>query len=207
VTVRFLPAGRRGVLVEVGDLPTVMSLDEALRRTRIDGVVDVVPAARTVLVTYRPPATHRQVAEWVCAQDLSRGRENAAGVAVEIEVVYDGEDLAEVAELAGMATTEVVRVHQAADYRVAFVGFAPGFAYIAGGDPRLHVPRRSTPRTQVPAGSVAVAGEFTGIYPREGPGGWRLLGRTDATLWDLNRDPPALLPPGTPVRFVERSGR
>ena len=89
----------------------------------------------------------------------------------------------------------------AAPMRVGFSGFVPGFAYLVGGDERLHVPRRAEPRTRVSAGSVGLAGEFSGIYPRETPGGWQLIGRTDAVLWDVERDPPALLTPGTRVQF------
>ncbi len=111
----------------------------------------------------------------------------------------------EIAQLTGLGVDEVIRRHQRAEYVVAFVGFAPGFGYLVGGDPALRVPRRSTPRTRVPAGSVALAGEFTGVYPREGPGGWQLIGRTEAVLWDLDRQPPALLAPGTRVRFVASS--
>ena len=113
------------------------------------------------------------------------------------------QDLAEVAAISGLSQEDVVARHLRPEYQVAFCGFAPGFAYIVGGDPALRVPRRRNPRTAVPAGSVALADEFTGVYPRQMPGGWQLIGRTDAVLWDLDRDPPALLPPGTRVRFVE----
>jgi KipI family sensor histidine kinase inhibitor len=123
------------------------------------------------------------------------------GPLVELPVRYDGADLADTASRLGMAPAELVRRHAAAEYRVAFCGFAPGFGYLTGLPPELHVPRLSTPRTRVPAGSVGLAGEFCGVYPRESPGGWRLLGRTDAVLWDAEREPAALLAPGTRVRF------
>jgi len=116
--------------------------------------------------------------------------------------VYDGEDLAEVSRLTGLSTEAVVEAHTGTPWRVAFGGFAPGFFYLAGGDPRLVVPRRDSPRTAVPAGSVALAGEFSAVYPRRSPGGWQLLGRTTAPLWDLDATPPALLAPGDTVRFV-----
>jgi KipI family sensor histidine kinase inhibitor len=116
-------------------------------------------------------------------------------------VRYDGPDLAAVAERAGRPEAEVIARHTAGDYRVAFCGFAPGFAYLTGLDPSLHVPRLARPRTRVPAGSVGIAGEYTAAYPRPSPGGWHLLGRTDADLWDLARAEPALLTPGTRVRF------
>jgi KipI family sensor histidine kinase inhibitor len=120
---------------------------------------------------------------------------------VEIPVTYDGADLAEVAELTGLTPAEVAARHAAAEYTVAFCGFSPGFGYLTGGDPALDVPRLATPRTKVPAGSVAIAEAFTGVYPRELPGGWRILGTTTAVLWDLDRDPPGLFVPGTRVRF------
>lgn len=198
---RFLRAGRAGVLVEVDDLDAVMSLNEAIRREPLDGVIDVIPAARTVLLTFDGSTSHDRVIERLGALSLSAVAPTS-GDQVEVPVSYDGEDLATVAGQTGLSEAGVVERHLAGEYVVAFTGFAPGFAYLTGGDAALRVPRRDTPRTNVPAGSVALAGEFTGVYPREGPGGWQLIGRTDATLWDLGRDPPALLPPGTPVRFV-----
>ena len=121
----------------------------------------------------------------------------------EIVVRYDGPDLDEVARLTGLTHAEVVAAHTGTPWRVAFGGFAPGFAYLVDGDPRLHVPRRERPRPSVPSGSVGLAGEFSGVYPRSSPGGWQLLGTTDAVLWDVDRDPPALLGPGATVRFVD----
>jgi KipI family sensor histidine kinase inhibitor len=122
--------------------------------------------------------------------------------AVEVPVVYDGADLASVAANVDLSPSQLIDLHTGAEYTVRFCGFSPGFAYLDGLDPRLHVARRASPRTAVPAGSVAIAGEFTGVYPRSSPGGWQLLGRTDAQLWEVTRDPPALLTPGTRVRFV-----
>lgn len=200
---RFLPAGHHGLLVECDDLAQVMQLHRALVHDRPAGVVDLVPAARTVLVTFDGSTTHARLAATVAGTDLDGVVEVAQPPELIIEVTYDGADLAEVAELTGIPSAEVVRRHQAATHTVAFTGFAPGFAYIAGADPLLAVPRRSTPRTRVPAGSVALAGTFTGLYPREGPGGWQLIGRTTAPLWDLDRDPPALLAPGARVHFTE----
>ncbi len=201
---RILGAGASAILVELDDLDQVIGLHAALRRTPPAGTVDLVPAARTVLVVFDGSAT---TADRVEAEVRRREIDPAieqGGSLVEVPVVYDGEDLGEVAELTGLTGRQVVARHLQPEYRVAFCGFAPGFAYIAGGDPVLRVPRRDSPRTKVPAGSVGVADEFTGVYPREMPGGWRLIGRTDAVLWSLDRDPPALLPPGTRVRFVER---
>jgi KipI family sensor histidine kinase inhibitor len=121
---------------------------------------------------------------------------------IAIPVVYDGPDLVTVSELTGLSVEDVVAVHSDALYTVGFIGFAPGFAYLIGGDERLHLPRRSEPRTRVPAGSVAVAGPYSGVYPREGPGGWQLIGRTSFELFDPAHDPPAALAPGHRVRFV-----
>jgi KipI family sensor histidine kinase inhibitor len=200
--VRFLAAGRLGVLVEVDDLETVIALHAALRRDPPAGVIDMVPAARTVLLVHDDSTSMSQLASHVRGQSLEPvGQQDVTPV--EIRVAYDGADLAEVAERTGLPEDEVARRHAAGDYVVAFIGFAPGFAYLVGGDPALSVPRRETPRTKVPAGAVALAGEFTGIYPREAPGGWQLIGSTEAIMWDLTRDPPALLPPGTSVRFVD----
>jgi KipI family sensor histidine kinase inhibitor len=197
-----MPAGTSAVLIELDSLEQVMGLDAALRNTPPAGTVDLVPAARTVLVVFdAATTTAERVAADVSGRQITPVAERQ-GPLVEVPVVYDGEDLAEVAELSGLSEEELIARHLQSEYRVAFCGFAPGFAYIVGGDAALRVPRRRSPRTAVPAGSVALADEFTGVYPREMPGGWQLIGRTDAVLWDLDRDPPALLPPGTRVRFV-----
>jgi KipI family sensor histidine kinase inhibitor len=121
---------------------------------------------------------------------------------VEIRVHYDGPDLDEVSKLTGLTPDEVVAAHTQTPWRVAFSGFSPGFAYLSGGDGRLQVPRRSEPRTSVPSGAVGLAGEFSAVYPRSSPGGWQLLGHTDEILWDVDRQPPALLQPGSVVRFI-----
>jgi len=205
---RLLAAGHRGLLVECDDLPQVMALHRTLEEARaggaLPGVVDLVPAARTVLVTFDDTSSHSRVAEALASLDVRAADHERLDHEVEVAVIYDGDDLDEVARLSGLSVEEVVRRHGAATYRVGFTGFAPGFAYLVGGDAALVVPRRDTPRTRVPRGSVALAGEFTGIYPQEGPGGWQLIGRTEAPLWDLDREPPALLAPGTRVRFTRR---
>jgi KipI family sensor histidine kinase inhibitor len=126
---------------------------------------------------------------------------------IEIPVDYNGPDLSDVAALTGLSVDEVIAAHTGTDWRVAFGGFAPGFAYLSWGDRRLAVPRRKEPRTSVPSGAVALAGEFSAIYPRSSPGGWQLIGRTDVEVFDIDRDPPALLQPGVVVRFIEKSGR
>lgn len=195
-------AGDRAVLIDAGDHDEVAAVARALSERPIDGVLEVLPAARTVLVRIDPtridPSTLRDVVD-AARPDPT---EAAAGDLVEIEVLYDGEDVAEVAELAGISPQEVIDRHSGAVYAAAFAGFAPGFVYLVGGDPLLNVPRRATPRTRIPAGSVAIAGEFSGVYPRSSPGGWQLIGRTSARMWDVDRERPALVRPGDRVRFV-----
>jgi KipI family sensor histidine kinase inhibitor len=180
---------------------------EALRAAALLGVLDIVPASRTVLIKldgprYQAPTRQRLAKLRVSADALSEPSAPREAD-VQIDVVYDGADLDEVARLTGLTTDQVVAAHTGTLWRVGFGGFAPGFAYLVGGDERLNVPRQSEPRTKVPAGSVALAGEFSGVYPRESPGGWQLIGRTDAQLWDVDRDPPALLRPGMWVQFRE----
>lgn len=200
VTVRR--CGEHAVLLEV-DAAEVPATYRALR-SMLEGTtwsaLEVVPAATTVLVEGLQGPLDELVEELARRQ----GEATTAGHAavVEVPTLYDGEDLADVAQLWDMTTDEVVATHQATEFTVAFCGFAPGFAYCTGLPERLHVPRRHRPRTRVPAGSVALAGEFTGVYPTESPGGWQLLGRTDLTLWDSGDDSPATLAPGTRVRFV-----
>ncbi len=200
---RVLPLGTDGVLIETDGLDESLALFGALLAQPVAGILDVVPAARSVAVRFLP--TLLPIASLMSVlRSLPTSRDAATqGRLVEIPVRYDGEDLAEVAHLSGLSVDEVVDRHAGATYTVAFTGFAPGFAYLTGGDPSLAVPRRSTPRTSVPAGAVAMAGEFTGVYPRESPGGWQLLGRTDVALWDLAERVPALLQPGMRVRFVD----
>ena len=220
VRVEVLPVGDEGLLLEVADLDAVLALDGALRAAVAAGgahwreVTDVVPAARTVLLLTRDrtdlAALRAAVLALADSVRVERGSAGGSGPEtapnsheVEIPVRYDGPDLDDVARLTGLTTTEVVEAHTGTSWRVAFGGFAPGFAYLVGGDPRLRVPRRDRPRPSVPAGAVGLAGEFSGVYPRSSPGGWQLLGTTDAVLWDVDRDPPALLGPGTTVRFVD----
>ena len=167
----------------------------------LDGVLELVPAARTLLVRFDPNDTDGlALAEAIGRLDLA-ALPRASGPLVTLDVDYDGADLAAVADETGLSVADVIARHSDADYVVAFCGFAPGFAYLTGLDPALRLPRLASPRTAVPAGAVAIAGEYSAVYPRTSPGGWRLLGRTDARLWDLERREPALLTPGTRVRF------
>ncbi|MEV7804531.1 allophanate hydrolase subunit 1 [Microbispora sp. NPDC088329] len=194
--------GEHAVLVELDRLEEVVALYDALAADPPPGVVDVVPAARTVLVRFEPPACRAAVESAVLAVRPAGGRGATSGEVV-IPVVYDGDDLADVAGLTGLTEREVVAAHTGTPWTVAFCGFAPGFGYLIGGDPRLAVPRRPEARVRVPAGAVGLAGEFSGVYPRESPGGWQLIGRTETVVWDIAADPPALLRPGVRVRFTE----
>jgi KipI family sensor histidine kinase inhibitor len=198
--------GDQALLLDFDSTAEVLAWYDALRNADLPGVLDIVPASRTVLLKlaghrYQTPTRARL--EKLCvetAADLGSAPADRPADVI-IDVVYDGEDLDEVARLTGLSPDEVVAAHTAVPLRVGFAGFAPGFAYLIGGDERLQVPRRAEPRTKVPVGSVGLAGEFSGIYPRETPGGWQLIGRTDAVLWDVERDPPALLTPGVTVQF------
>jgi KipI family sensor histidine kinase inhibitor len=202
--VRVKPYGEAALLLEVPADRVLATYDAVLGvllgRTDVSAR-DVVPAARTILVA----GLRGLDAEGLLgALTESRpGLEREQQREVEVPVTYDGEDLEEVARLWEMTTVEAVATHTATTFTVAFCGFSPGFAYCTGLPERLHVPRRRTPRTRVPAGSVGLAGEFTGVYPTASPGGWQLLGRTDLTLWDSAADRPATLSPGTVVRFVD----
>jgi KipI family sensor histidine kinase inhibitor len=202
--VRVRRAGDAALLVET-EAPH--RLNAAVRGLARPEIVDVVPGAETLLVTTRP-GTDLARLEVVLADYLRLPEAaEAGGEPLRVPVVYDGADLDEVAELTGLSRAEVVERHAGAEYVVAYLGFSPGFGYLAGLDERLHVPRRDSPRTTVPAGSVAIAGPYAAVYPSSSPGGWRLLGRTDLRLWDPGREPPSLLQPGTRVRFtVEESG-
>ncbi|MEV4258036.1 5-oxoprolinase subunit PxpB [Spirillospora sp. NPDC049652] len=195
-------AGDGGLLVETSGLDDSHRLHRALRDAAFAGVTDIVPGERTVLVVAEPDGCDldRLAARVAAVEPGEADAEDAPPV--EIPVRYDGEDLAEVAELTGLSVREVVERHAAAEYSVAYLGFSPGFGYLTGLDEKLHVPRRASPRTSVPAGSVAIAGPYAAVYPSPSPGGWRLLGHTDLTMWDVHRDPPSLLRPGLKVRFV-----
>ena len=199
---RLRPYGDTGLLVEADDLDTVLGLHAALDAAPLPGVVDLVPAISTLLIRLDPARTTvAEVAAGVRAVEPRRPADREAG-RVEVPVHYDGEDLDAVGEVTGLGRQGVIAAHTGQVWTVAFAGFAPGFGYLSGEDERLRVPRRDEPRTRVPAGAVGLADRFGGIYPRPSPGGWQLIGHTDLAIWDLSRDPPALLRPGVQVRFV-----
>ena len=205
---RIRPVGGAALLLELDDLWQVEAMHGELVRRRADGrlppVDEIVPAARTILLDGL--ADPGSLALELAALALPPRPAAAGGPAVELRAVYDGEDLPWVAERWGMTIEEAVAVHAGSELRAAFCGFAPGFAYLVGLPERCHLPRRPSPRPRVPTGAVAVAAGFTAVYPRPSPGGWHLIGRTDAVLWDPHRPHPALLAPGTRVRFVPVDG-
>jgi KipI family sensor histidine kinase inhibitor len=202
---RILPNGDAAVIVELPDLTTMLGLYAALAAAPPPGVLDLVPAARTLMVRIDPARTDPTTVAAAVRATRPEAAAPRSAETVTLPVVYDGPDLADVATHCGLTPDEVVDAHTGRPWRVAFVGFAPGFAYLADGDSRLHVPRRPTPRVRVPAGAVGLAGEFSGVYPVSSPGGWQLIGHTTTPMWDLDRDPPALLRPGTRVRFTKES--
>nr|WP_229797922.1 allophanate hydrolase subunit 1 [Planomonospora parontospora] len=203
------PAGEHGLLVETGSLEVSHRLDALLRADRPAGVTEIVPGPATVLVV-APGAEPGPLRSHLAAAARAARSPDPGGAApgrlVTVPVVYDGADLDEVAALSGLTAGEVVERHTGRELVVGWLGFAPGFAYLTGLDPALHVPRLATPRTSVPAGAVAVAGPYSAVYPSASPGGWRLLGRSPMAVWDVAADPPAVLTPGTRVRFRAVTG-
>lgn len=199
----LLPCGPRALLAQVPDIAHVHALSATLQNLEDHRIIDVVPAARTVLVRCARTEDRADIATLIQTWEPTTTAPGAGAGELTIAVTYDGEDLHDVAELTGLSTTEVVRRHTGATYTVDFLGFAPGFAYLSGLDPALHVSRLPSPRPRVPAGAVAIAGELSAVYPRPSPGGWRLLGRTDEVLFDLANDPPSRLRAGMKVRFEE----
>ncbi|MFQ6325466.1 5-oxoprolinase subunit B family protein [Nocardia sp. CWNU-33] len=213
-------AGDRALLITPIEHAALTELVAALRRDPIPGVQDVLPAAETILVTLRSvpdsEPVRRELRTLIAKayrpgreQDstiVSRGTLSEGGIRDDVVVIpvrYDGIDLDEVARALELSAAEVVAAHTGTMWRCAFVGFAPGFGYLESPDGRLTVPRRSEARTSVPAGAVALAGGYTAVYPRSTPGGWQLIGSTDLEMWDVDRDPPALIRVGATVRFVD----
>jgi KipI family sensor histidine kinase inhibitor len=202
--------GESAFLLELGRSPAVLAAQRAIETLADPAIVDLVPGARTLLVVADPIALalpdESQLAriERTARELVDDRTTHVAATTHEIAVRYDGDDLAELAAHAGLHIDDVIARHARATYRVAFVGFQPGFAYLDGLPLELHAPRRSTPRPRVPVGSVAIGGAWTGIYPLATPGGWNLVGTTDAVLFDGRRPVPALLQPGDAVRFVPR---
>ena len=200
---RLLPCGDRALLAEVADAGERRRLDATLRRHPLPGSVEHVPGARTVLVVAKAAVNLPGIASALLELDLDPDEAPDERGDLVLDVRYDGPDLQDVATSLDLSPDEVVERHTTQVWTVEFAGFAPGFGYLTGSEGGLEVPRRAAPRTRIPAGSVGLAGPYSGIYPRASPGGWQLIGRSDAPLWDADRDPPALLTPGRRVRFVE----
>jgi KipI family sensor histidine kinase inhibitor len=203
------PYGERGLLIEIDagvedPAKLVAGWAAAVQSAGLPGVLDIVPAARSVLLHLADAQSAQQLRPMIAGLQPLSDDPRQSGDLVEIPVVYDGPDLDAVAAMVRLSRDQVVALHTGSLWTARFAGFAPGFAYLAGADGRLSVPRRAEPRTRVPGGSVALAAGYSAVYPRSSPGGWQLIGRTDASMWDLTRDPPALVGAGQRVRFVER---
>jgi KipI family sensor histidine kinase inhibitor len=203
------PVGSRAALIELPDNAAVHVAAAAARRLYGDQLVEVVPGDQTLLLVSHAGCVMSDFLELVTAAAASskKSLHDAPGSppadVTTVHVHYDGEDLGRVATTLGVSAEAVVELHTELEYTVAFVGFSPGFPYLVAGEPSalLELPRLDVPRTEVPAGSVAVAAGYCGVYPRASPGGWNLLGRTDVVLFDPQRERPALLEPGMRVRF------
>lgn len=204
---RCLPVNLNSFLVELDSLDEVLALHQSLLAKPIAAISELIPAARTLFIYFdRRMQSAKEIAMELRQRDLTRG-ETTAGNLITIPVSYDGEDLDFVAQHLDITTDEVIRRHTQSRYQVAFTGFAPGFAYMVNGESQLHVPRRSSPRVKIPQGAVALAGEFSGIYPKDSPGGWQLIGHTNVAMWDLTRSVPALLQPGDEVQFISETAK
>ena len=204
---RFLPVNSDSFLIELASLDEALALFDTLQQAALPGIDELVPAARTVLVHFSPWFTSaRRLVSAIAALPVAAGAGRSVPQ-ISVAVRYDGEDLPELAEQLGISAAELIDAHRSQCWKVAFTGFAPGFAYMVSPGWPWQVPRRATPRTRIPAGSLGLAGEFSGIYPQASPGGWQLIGTTDTPMWDIARRPPALLQPGAEVRFVADAGR
>lgn len=200
---RFLPVNLHSFLVELASAEQTLALYDSLSATPLAGIEAMVPAARTLLIRTDGLQPLAQLAREIARHQLIN-RTAGDYQQITIPLHYNGEDLPFVAELYGLSVQQFIARHQQTSWKVAFIGFAPGFAYLTSMTSQWNTPRRHTPRTQIPAGSVALAGEFSGVYPGVSPGGWQLIGKTEMKMWDSRREPPALLLPGSEVRFVDQ---
>lgn len=203
---RFLSVNCDSFLIELDSLQQTLALYNRLQQLQHPMILDLIPAARTVLVYF--DALRTKVAEiqrWICGLDIDFQAQQEQR-SVDIPIIYDGEDLAQVADIQGCSVAEVIRRHQQSLWQVAFIGFAPGFAYLSSPEhPFVDMPRLAVPRKKIAAGSLGLAGQYAGIYPKDSPGGWQLIGRTKEKMWDLTREQPALLLPGMSVNFYDAS--
>jgi KipI family sensor histidine kinase inhibitor len=221
VTVRMLAAGDRAIVIDLcedsdragGGRTAALELATRITDAGLDGVEDVVPSEHSILLVLSEAAYQRRMATLMATlmADLVRHPASGSGHAaatsvIRIPVTYDGPDLEEVALASGLTPRELVQAHCGTTWAAAFAGFMPGFCYLLGGDPRIQAGRRAEPRPQVPAGSVALAGHYSAVYPRQAPGGWQLIGTTRLPVWDLDAQPPAAIIPGCQVQFVDIHG-
>lgn len=197
----LLPYGDHAVLLECPDLADVLGLAPLITAEQFP-VSEVIPGARTLLLRLDRPLVDHERQRLLTMTPQHQAITTADPVM--IMVTYDGDDLEFVAQQTNLSVPEVIAAHTSQVWTVAFCGFAPGFGYLIGEHDQLRVPRRDSPRQRVPAGAVALADHWSAIYPRSGPGGWQLIGRTDHPLWDLSADPPAALQPGTRVHFRDQ---
>lgn len=199
---RFLPVNLSSFLIELASCEETIALYNTLSSALPDGIEEMLPAARTLLIRYRQPELRSQLIGEISRCPIKH--EFAVRTRrITIPVRYDGEDLSSTAEFYGISIQQLIDRHQQSLWKVAFIGFSPGFAYMVSSGASWNTPRHATPRTRIPAGSVALAGEFSGIYPQASPGGWQLIGHTELTMWDMARQCPALLLPGDEVAFIE----
>ena len=205
---RFLSVNVDSFLIELASLEETLALYSKLQQVKLDGIKELIPAAKTILVFFNEFETTLQKLVF-CIEKLEIGSSiDRQAEEVIIPIIYDGEDLSQVAELQGMSVAEVIKKHQQSIWNVAFIGFAPGFAYLTSSDhPFTDIPRLKVPRKKIPAGSLGLAGKYSGIYPKDSPGGWQLIGTTLEKMWDLDRKNPALLLPGMKVHFEDVSHR
>ncbi len=200
----YRPAGDRAVLIELKDNDAVQRLAAGLEAQRGEELEEIVPGHETLLLVWRRGAPPLGAIEQLISGAELTAEASAQPAEIELRVRYDGPDLAAVAESCGFSLEELVARHLACRYRVGFIGFSPGFAYLLGGDAALQPPRLAEPRTRVPAGALAIAGPYSAVYPRSSPGGWNLIGSCDEPIFDPTQNPPALLTAGTVVRLVAK---
>ncbi len=208
--IRHQPLGDSAINIEFGDQidpeinRRVHAFAETIQREPLNGIIECVPTYCALLVHYDPgQLTYQEITQWLTSRSLIFNPQSSAARLLEIPTIYDGEDLKFVAQHNHLSIEEVIHIHSETEYRVYMMGFTPGFAYMGKLDSQIVTPRLDSPRKLVKAGSVGIAGEQTGIYPIDSPGGWRLVGRTDVNLFDLDRDPPFLFAPNDRVRFVD----
>ncbi len=197
-------AGDRAVLIELKDNDAVQRLAAGLEAQRGEELEEIVPGHETLLLVWRRGTPPLGAIEQLISGAELTAEASAQPAEIELRVRYDGPDLAAVAESCGFSPEELVARHLACRYRVGFIGFSPGFAYLLGGDAALQPPRLAEPRTRVPAGALAIAGPYSAVYPRSSPGGWNLIGSCDEPIFDPTQNPPALLTAGTVVRLVAK---